>query len=396
MKLIYLSFARLPGRGTHTINIIRTCAAIENEDDMNVKLVMRPNRATGRKTIKELEEYYGVQINFNLSFLAYFCGGDGILSKWTAKILMGLRMVRLLMMQKSPFAVYSRQLVLIRWIEKISRIIPNPRFLGTFCEIHSLPERNKDFSGTKGIIAISSRLKNDLIALHPSSIADDNSLVAHSGACSRENYLTLQPDRHADSTSGHGKFILLYTGRIIAGKGVDVLIDAFHRIADKHRELDLLLVGKVYGDMFQEKAGKLIDQGRIVFAGYRPPSEVNLIQERAACCIMPTGHELVYSEYTSPIKLFEYMMAGKPVIASDLDSVKEIITHGHNGFLFKTGDHKDLARKIEFVIDHPQEAKVVAARAAEDAKQYTWEARGRKIAAFIRERIEHSSIISLS
>ena len=92
----------------------------------------------------------------------------------------------------------------------------------------------------------------------------------------------------------------------------------------------------------------------------------------------------ISSHYTSPLKLFQYMASGVPIIASDLPSIREILTDD-TAFWFPPDDERALARQIEYVLSHPDEARSKAARAREEVKKYTWDARASAILEYIQK-----------
>ena len=79
--------------------------------------------------------------------------------------------------------------------------------------------------------------------------------------------------------------------------------------------------------------------------------------------------------------MFEYMASKRPIVASDLPSIKEVLMHEKNAFLFEADNEKDLARKIRSVII--QDCKNLVENAYEEVKKYTWDGRAKSIKAFI-------------
>ena len=100
------------------------------------------------------------------------------------------------------------------------------------------------------------------------------------------------------------------------------------------------------------------------------------------------GHELIYdhidafdvalqphvTEYASPMKIFEYLALGKCVVAPDLENIREILTHGEDALLFRTGDAADMGRAIELLVMDPERVRRMgqAARHKIEARRYYW------------------------
>jgi YD repeat-containing protein len=89
--------------------------------------------------------------------------------------------------------------------------------------------------------------------------------------------------------------------------------------------------------------------------------------------------------FTSPLKLFEAMAAGRPVIASDLPSIREILTDGVNALLVPPEDPAALAKALRMLASDNALGKRLAERSAQDVQRYTWDERGRKIASMLRD-----------
>ena len=84
-------------------------------------------------------------------------------------------------------------------------------------------------------------------------------------------------------------------------------------------------------------------------------------------------------KYHSPLKLFEYLAVGKPVIASDNEDIREIITPMENGMLADSEKPEEFIHIMEQVRDQPRLREHLEKNAKHSAAQYSWEARADKI-----------------
>jgi glycosyltransferase involved in cell wall biosynthesis len=85
------------------------------------------------------------------------------------------------------------------------------------------------------------------------------------------------------------------------------------------------------------------------------------------------------AEFTSPIKLFEYMASRRPIVATSLPSIKEILKDGSNALLVGPDDVDLLVKGIKRVLEDHALAEKLAAQAGSDVKKYTWEKRVKRI-----------------
>jgi len=85
------------------------------------------------------------------------------------------------------------------------------------------------------------------------------------------------------------------------------------------------------------------------------------------------------AEFTSPIKLFEYMASRRPIVATALPSVKEILEDGKNALIVEPNSEDSLYYGIKRALDDRELAERLALQASNDARNYTWEERAKKI-----------------
>ena len=78
-------------------------------------------------------------------------------------------------------------------------------------------------------------------------------------------------------------------------------------------------------------------------------------------------------EFTSPLKLFEYMAAGKPIVATGVPSVIEILRPGENSLVVSPDDADGFFRTLEFVLSDSELCEWISRRACSDAAEYTRE-----------------------
>jgi glycosyltransferase involved in cell wall biosynthesis len=167
---------------------------------------------------------------------------------------------------------------------------------------------------------------------------------------------------------------IIYSGSLFPWKGVAELVAAASQLPPDLRIRVVGGQGERLAQM-QQSAGK--GGAALEFHGQQPHAEVMRMLNAACIAVLPNRRD-TDSEFTSPIKLFEYMAAGCAIVTSDLPSIREIL--GEDDALWcEPGDPASLARGIAKLAENPQLARAMGARVREKARQFTWLARAEKI-----------------
>jgi glycosyltransferase involved in cell wall biosynthesis len=187
------------------------------------------------------------------------------------------------------------------------------------------------------------------------------------------------PDRRFSPPRATDSPVVGYAGHFYPWKGVDVLLAAIARTAGARG----LLVGGHPGEPDFEKMRRLADSlgiGHLVrFTGLVPPADVRAALESADVLVVPNAETSLSARYTSPLKLFEYMAVGKPIVASDLPALREVLEDGLNAVLVQPGDADALAAGIRRVTSDPALATRLARQAFADAEAYGWDRRAERL-----------------
>lgn len=232
-----------------------------------------------------------------------------------------------------------------------------------------------------GIIAIAHGIKDDLVA---SGIDAARVTVAPDGVdLALFEHLPPRAELRAAYGFGHADVVIAYTGsfsQYYDWKGVDTLLEAA-----AHAPAGWLFV--LAGGSADEVAALRATHAhkRVRFLGQLPHAEVPRLTRAADLLVLPNKAGNRLSErYTSPLKLFEYMASGTPIIASDLPSIREILSEREATF-FAPGDAHALKETIANAIDD-SETPTRAAHAREKVSRYTWDTRAQGIVTTLAER----------
>jgi len=155
------------------------------------------------------------------------------------------------------------------------------------------------------------------------------------------------------------KKIILYLGRIHEIKGIDILVKAFAKVIDSLDDVKLVIVGPDDGYLGKLealiKALKIKDD--VLILGPLYDTDKLEVYVDADICVLPSRYE------TFPNVVLEAYACSKPVIASNVESISDIVLHGETGLLVRAGEVKELANAITFMLTRLKQAEKMGCKA---------------------------------
>jgi len=367
MELLYIANIRLPTEKAHGIQIMKTCEALADAG-VNVELVV-PRR---KNHIRENPfEYYGVDQSFKVTYL--WCLDLvkwGRFGYWIEMLTFAERTVWHVLFKKGTF--YTRDEFLAFYLKLIGKKVT--------WEVHM---GQKNFFALLLVwlkvpmVVISDGLKDLYISL---GVNPKNIQVIPDGVDLNlfNKKITRREARDRLGLSESAK-IVVYTGSLYPWKGVDILAEAAKILP---AETLVVFVGGTEPDVKQFK-NKFGGVKNVAIIGHRDHSEIPLWQKAADVLVLPnTAKENISKYYTSPMKLFEYMASRRPIVASNIPSIAEILNDS-NAVLVLPDDPQDLARGVEEILKNKNDSVALADKAYQDVLQHTWEQRAGRILQFI-------------
>jgi glycosyltransferase involved in cell wall biosynthesis len=172
--------------------------------------------------------------------------------------------------------------------------------------------------------------------------------------------------------------IVLYTGRLSDWKGVDVLVKSAKLLPEQVR---IVIVGGFEGEP-QRLQQLVVEEGvenRVEIREFVPHSEVPYLLKAADVLVIPNKPtSRLSTHHTSPLKMFEYMAAGRPIVVSDLPSMREIVDD-FSAVLVPAGDPEALAQGLVKAIDGGPEIDKLVIEARKRVGRYSWDARAKHV-----------------
>jgi len=377
MKIIYVANVRLPTERAHGLQIVKMCEAL-GAAGANLELWLPRRR---NHLVDDLFAYYQVKNNFRAVHLPSLDFNlwtrFGRVKFWLQSFSFGLAVWRRSFRTRQA-VFYSRDLFLA--------------FLLTFFHRRVCFEDHQPPRAFRALYRIFLRRIPKKIIV-PSQLAERYRAMEVDPRTYRviPNGVDLTEmeqaprDRHLWQSLGLGEAtVVLFVGHFYPWKGIYTLLDGAAKLPDAIR---LVLIGALP----ENKAAvlKYVTEHEltgVTILDYLPFRQTLTYIKSADILVLPnTAREERSAKYTTPLKLFAYLAAGVPMVASDLPSFAGYLEHGRNAVLCRPDDAEDLAAKIVWLAARPAEGARLAAAAAAEAKQFEWRERAKAVMAFLTQ-----------
>lgn len=382
-RVIYVANARVPSRKAHPYQVVQMCHGFAQHVD-TVELVVPDRRQPADGVDGSAEEYFDTPIEYTITRLPCidFIWAIPRLPSRLAPLLFYLQsitftlvaMVYVTRRRDDETLIYSRALLFTflssSWLGD-----------GMAVELHQRPSHRwvahilgRSFDRLRGIVTISQGLREDW-----ATFTGSRALVAPDGVrLDRFEVAADQSDLRANLGLPEAGAIVAYTGSLDPWKGVDTLVTAAGQLAD---EASICIVGGS-DDSRAALRDRVAVPANVHLAGHVDPDEVPRYLAASDVLILPnSGDREISRRYTSPLKLFEYMAAGRPIVASNLPSIREVLSDDA-AYFFEPDDPASLASAIRRALSDPSAPERID-RSRRLVTQYTWEARAERVLSFL-------------
>ncbi|OHX49904.1 glycosyltransferase family 4 protein [Cytobacillus pseudoceanisediminis] len=189
------------------------------------------------------------------------------------------------------------------------------------------------------------------------------------------NYPVLSEFDHRHSEEEVKENAVCYIGAISEIRGIFEMVDSMSLVPDVH----LFLAGKFASDAERELVKQKSGWKKVSELGYLDREEIRNVLSKSLAGLVVLHPTINYKD-ALPIKLFEYMAAGIPVIASDFPLWKEIVEKSDCGICVDPLNPKEIADAIQFYIENPEEAKRMGENGRRAVEQiYNWDLESKKL-----------------
>ncbi len=367
MKIKYITNVRIPTVRAQGYAVMKMCEEFAKQGN-EVELVV-PNRRNN-ETEQDPYKYYGIQNNFKIRKISSIdlLGPFEIFGKlfYWIDILSFLFNLSFRKIYNPEDIVYTRDYLIFSVLSpKISCL-----------ELHDIPHKKFLFKHLikklNYIFVLNKYIKEELIKL---GVSESKIYISPSGVDLKEFDINISNEEARKKLNlPIDKKIIVYTGHLYRWKGVYTLADA----AKKLPQYIFLFVGGSEPELTQFKK---IYYGieNIVTLPFVERSVIPMYLKSADVLVVPNSKNSdISAKYTSPLKLFEYMASNKPIVASDLPSLREVLSE--NICVFAKPDNvESFAGVIQNIIQNEELAHSLSEKAFNAVEHYTWKNKAENI-----------------
>jgi len=368
MKLFYFANKFFPGKSANSVQIMEMCEAFKNN---NIDITLVGFKSKEFRGMENLLKSYGIKNKFNIC----------LLEKVPTYYLREIKLFFYFLMNRDKIDfIYTRSLLFSVFVKLFFR---KKKLI---YELHDLAKSIlfKIFLKNSAklldyIVVISKRLKKELKAKYKIT----NVVCLPDGVSIRKFNINISKKTARKKLRlPINKYLVFYIGSFHRWKGIYTFLES-EKYLDKKLKKKILYV-VVGGKSKQEIENFKNLYKNIFFVGYVEHNKIPIYLKAADILVLPNSAKeksanfKIAKYYTSPLKLFEYMCARRPIIASNLPSIREILNE-NNSVLVEPDNPKILAKGIEEIIKNKNLRKKIVKQGFIDVKQFSWDRRASKI-----------------
>jgi len=366
MRIVYLSTAYIPSRTANSVHIMKMCSALAKNG--NEVTLFAPKLKSYEQINSSVFDYYNVVNNFTIHRVLFPNFKYGIYI-YAINCLFSIYRYK-------PKFIYSRSLL----CSLFSSLARKPMLL----ELHYPIEKSSNFQYPGFKRFIRSKIFRNLIV-----ITEPLKRIYLQRFLMPSNKITVLPDGADMPTFKNNainfindKLNVGYTGHLYKGRGINLIIE----LARRSKWAFFHIVGGNVDDIEKLKKNTMeIDNLKIY--GFLSPKETEKIRLNMDVLLAPYqkkvmlgSGKLTTEEWMSPLKVFEYMAAGKAIIASDLPVLHEVLDNGRNCIMCPPSTTELWIEALNKLNQNQKLRENLGKTAQEDLKlKYTWDIRAKRI-----------------
>lgn len=364
MRIYYLSASTVPSKAANSIHVMKMCSALGSAGN-SVTLFCRGSES------ENVYASYGVKENFDIEWI------NPRMGRSFGNVIYSVGLWKKLRTMRRPDLFYGRN-ALALWLVR-GWGVP------LTYEVHAVPETHHRAVLESSLILsryfhrlvpISEALAREYMSRY-SQLTEGNVCIAHDGADTfPEEWRNISLGRPRDKTLKVG-----YTGHLYKGKGVELIA----AIAKKMSDVEFHVVGGTPELVAEWRSRASLEN--LIFHGFTDPCNVPAYLKSFDILLAPYqsvvsvhGNRGDVSKWMSPLKLFEYMASGKPIIASRLPVIEEVLSDHKTALLCRVDDVEEWCAAIRYLQSSLPLRKSLATNAMQHfTENFTWEKRAVRV-----------------
>jgi glycosyltransferase involved in cell wall biosynthesis len=384
MNIVAIAGSSIPSDTANSIQVMKACSALvqlghtltlivpDNHQHLQRTQVQVSLIGNLKSQIENLKSHYGLQADFPIEWLT---SSSRRMFTWQS-----VQRSRAL----KPDLLYT-------WFPQ-SAVFSLLYKIPTIFEIHIQPtgffgpawhQAFAKFPGRKRLVSITGALVGVLERDYKIRMNHDEIVIAPNGVdLERFASLPSTPELARQTLNLPSALTVMCTGHLYAGRGADLFLALAKSIPQAH----FVWVGGRAEDVEtwkQRAAHEAISN--LTFTGFIPNQDLPLYQSAADILLMPYSRSIMGSSGTadsasvaSPMKLFEYMAAGRAIVTADLPVIREVLNEKNSVFC-EPGELESWRIEIQRLLEDETRRVELGKQAREDVEGYTWLARSEKI-----------------
>ena len=374
-RIIYISHGNIPSKWAHTVQTMKMAEAL-GQIVPDFELVTQIHWRDLWKRRFDFESWYGISKPFRIRRLATCCAPrrkvfEHVFSEGFAETAVNWVQKRI------PDLVFTRCHFAAQKLA--DRSIP------FIYETHATKDRELEARlvpisrspSLKAVVTISDSLKQKYAACG----VPENRILVLPDAVDLERWQAApnQIDARRQLGLNPSGFYAMYCGHLYDHRGIEEILHAARILSN----VNFVLVGGWEKDV-QRRKEEAAGLSNVTFTGFVPNALVPVYAAASNCILIPYSAKVPRVECMSPLKLFESMATGRPIIACDLSAIRQHLQHQFNALLIPPDCGNSLVLSIKKLLYNEVDGKILATQALHDVSPYTWTSRAEKILSFIQ------------
>ena len=355
MKVFYIAETRLNNNSAYTHHVMKMCDAFVQNDFETVLLLPFEKKISPTKIYKD----YSL-VGKNFFFVKSLLKRN--IKNFFDRVVFGYKVTNFISKFQESKLIVSRSLVssFFLSLNKIDHILEIHSELKSLTKLLMINFNFVNSRYVKKVVFISKSLSKKF------KINKEKKLILHDGVDIKNFEEKIKKNSLKNVT---------YIGSFYKGRGIELII----YLAKKFRNLNFNLYGntskypkskisnlRIHGFIKYKDVPKLLSKSDILLMPYSKNVEVR-------------AKGINTAEYCSPLKMFDYLAAGRIIVSSKLDGISEVLKHNKNAILVNNFDYKSWEKFIFELLNGKYNIKNIQKNSLKTARNFTWKKRAKKI-----------------